>query len=83
MTTRRETYRVHTGTALCHLVHVCFPHPAVLVFIEQLGGDCCGIPSFAPHFISDLAAHRDVHQLVLDALTLEDTYHFCLSRFHL
>ena len=68
---------------VCVCVCLCFTHPTVLVFIEQLGRDCCRISHFALHFISNLAAHRNVHQLVLNALTVEDTYYLCLLRFHL
>lgn len=63
--------------------YACFPHPTVLVFIEKLGRDCRGIPRFASHFITNLPTHRDVNQLVLDAFTVKDSYHFCLLRLYL
>lgn len=62
---------------------VCFPYPTVLVFVEKLGRDCRRVPHFAPHFITELPAHRDVDELVLDAFAFKDSYHFCLLRLHL
>lgn len=64
-------------------VCVCFPYPTVLVFVEKLGRDCRRVPHFAPHFITELPAHRDVDELVLDAFAFKDSYHFCLLRLHL
>lgn len=66
-----------------NVASVCFPYPTVLVFIEKLGRDCRGIPRFASHFIPKLSAHGDVDELILDALTLKDSYHFCLLRLYL
>lgn len=52
--------------------------PAVLVVVEELGRDCCGVSRLVPHFISHLPAHRDVDQLKCNAFTLKDSHHLCL-----
>lgn len=60
-----------------------FPHPTVLVLVEELRRHRRGVPRLASHFITKLAAHRDVDELVLDAFTVQDPHHFGLLGLHL
>lgn len=84
-------YQVWLSCNLQKLFHcVCFhclsKHlvvPTVLIFIEYLRWDCCRVSWFTPHLIPDRTAHRDVNQLISDALTLQNTHHFCLLRLDL
>lgn len=77
--------RVFLKTAFPELQqrHETSPHPAVLVLVEELGGHSCGVSRFASHFISQLPPHRDVDELVPDALTVQDSDHLSLLGLHL